>query len=122
MKKGVTVVGLDAHKVSINVAVLLAEAQRPIEWQVSSERGSVRRMVKKVLALAPGMAVRFCYEAGPCGYALQRWIRELGGWVHGSGAFAHPQEARGANQDRPARRSETGRASASWALDRGVSA
>lgn len=77
MKKGITVVGLDAHKESINVAVLLAEAQRPIEWQVSSERGSVRKMVKKVLALAPGMTVRICYEAGPCGYALQRWIREL---------------------------------------------
>jgi transposase len=78
MKKGITVVGLDAHKVSTNVAVLMRGRERPIEWQVSTDRGPIRRMVKKVLALAPGAKVRFCYEAGPCGYALQRWIREVG--------------------------------------------
>jgi transposase len=77
MKKGITIVGLDAHKASTNVAVLLAGAERPVEWHVSTERGSIRKMVKKVLALAPGAKVRFCYEAGPCGYALQRWIREM---------------------------------------------
>lgn len=78
MEKRITVVGLDAHKVSTNVAVLLSGAVRPIEWQVSTEHSSIRKMVKKVLGLAPGAKVRFCYEAGPCGYALQRWIREMG--------------------------------------------
>lgn len=77
MEKGITVVGLDAHKVSTNVAVLVAGADRPIEWQASTERTAIRKMVKKVLALSPGAGVRFCYEAGPCGYALQRWIREV---------------------------------------------
>jgi transposase len=76
MEKRITFVGLDAHKVSTNVSVIRG-AERPIEWQVSTERGSIRKMVKKVLTQAPGK-VSFCYEAGPCGYALQRWIREMG--------------------------------------------
>jgi transposase len=72
-----TFVGLDAHKVSIKVAVLMPGESKPVEWQVENERASVRRMVRKVQRLAPG-DVAFCYEAGPCGYALQRWIREQG--------------------------------------------
>jgi transposase len=78
MEKGITVVGLDAHKVSTNVVVLVAESERRVEWQVYTERSSIRKMVKKILTLAVGSKVRFCYEAGPCGYALQRWIREMG--------------------------------------------
>jgi transposase len=68
-----TFVGLDAHKESISVAMLMPGEARPVEWQCSNDRASVRRMVKKVGRLARG-EVRFCYEAGPCGYALQRWI------------------------------------------------
>lgn len=75
MEKGTTFVGLDAHKVAINVAVLLPGASKPVEFQVENEKAAVRRMVRKVQRLAQG-EVRFCYEAGPCGYALQRWIRE----------------------------------------------
>lgn len=72
-----TFVGLDAHKVWIKVAVLLPGESKPVEWQVENEKASVRRMVRKVQRIAPG-EVAFCYEAGPCGYALQRWIREQG--------------------------------------------
>ena len=36
-----------------------------------NEKSAVRRMVRKVEREAAG-EVRFCYEAGPCGYALQR--------------------------------------------------
>jgi len=77
MGEGITFVGLDAHKVAINVAVLLPGETKPVEWQVANEKTAVRRMVRKVQRQAPG-EVRFCYEAGPCGYALQRWIREDG--------------------------------------------
>jgi transposase len=37
----------------------------------------VRRMVRRIEREAPG-EVRTCYEAGPCGYALQRQITEAG--------------------------------------------
>ena len=77
MKKSSTVGGLDAHKVSINVALFLPGKSQPVEWTCANEKASVLRMVKKALQLAAGRLV-FCYEAGPCGYVLQRWIREAG--------------------------------------------
>lgn len=76
MEKGITYVGLDAHKEAINVAMLLPSQAEPVEWQTSNDQAAVRRMVKKVQRAAQG-EVRFCYEAGPCGYALQRWIRAM---------------------------------------------
>ena len=78
MEKGITFVGMDAHKVAIKLAVLLLGETKPVEWQLANEKAAVRRMVRKVQRLAPGEEVRFCYEAGPCGYALQRWIQEAG--------------------------------------------
>ncbi len=77
MEKGITFVGLDAHKAAINVAMLLPEKTVAVEWECTNEKAAVLRMVRKVKRAAPG-EVRFCYEAGPCGYALQRWIREAG--------------------------------------------
>jgi transposase len=77
MEKGITFVGLDAHKAAINVAMLLPGRTVPVMWECANEKTSVGRMVRKVLREAPG-EVRFCYEAGPCGYALQRWIQGLG--------------------------------------------
>jgi transposase len=48
-----------------------------VEWQAANEKAAVRRMVRKIQREATG-EVHFCYEAGPCGYALQRWIVEAG--------------------------------------------
>jgi transposase len=78
MKKVITFAGMDAHKVSIKLAVLLPDSTKPVEWETANEKSAVRRMVRKVQRLAAGGEIRFCYEAGPCGYALQRWIREAG--------------------------------------------
>ena len=77
MEKGITWVGLDAHKSAINVAMYLPGSEKPVEWQLANEAAAVRRMVRKVERQAPG-EVRFCYEAGPCGYSLQRQITEAG--------------------------------------------
>jgi transposase len=77
MEKGITFVGLDAHKVAINVCVLLPGGSAPLVWECANEKAAVRRMVRKVQHQAPG-EVRMCYEAGPCGYALQRWIKDGG--------------------------------------------
>lgn len=75
--QGITWVGLDAHKNAISVAMYLPEAKQPTEWQIANEPKAVRRLVRKVEREAPG-EVRFCYEAGPCGYSLQRQITESG--------------------------------------------
>ena len=75
---GITHVGIDAHKEKHVVAMLLPGEKEAEVWETANRGEAVRRMVKKVLKQSPGGAV-FCYEAGPCGYALQRWIEKAGG-------------------------------------------
>jgi len=73
MKQITTVVGIDAHKKDLFVAMLVGAATTPVTWQVANEPAAVRRLVRKFEREAPG-PVRVFYEAGPCGYALQRQI------------------------------------------------
>ena len=47
MKKGITHVGMDAHKVAIKLAVVLPEQTKPVEWQLANEKVAVRRMVRR---------------------------------------------------------------------------
>ena len=78
MAKPITYVGLDVHKDTIAVALA-----------ASGLRGEVREYGKipntpaalKALAvkLAPaGRDLQFCYEAGPCGYGIQRQLAGAG--------------------------------------------
>lgn len=66
-----TYVGIDAHKKSLFIARLIGHETLPVTWQLANEPTAVRRLVRKLEREAPG-PVRVCYEAGPCGYALQR--------------------------------------------------
>ena len=70
------VVGMDVHKKTIVVAVLYPGAEQV------SERQTVENTPEAVEALVRHVARRgnpvFCYEAGPCGYTLQRQITQLG--------------------------------------------
>jgi transposase len=67
----ITFVGMDAHKRAINVAMLLPGRKDPVEWQVTNEPAAIKRLARRIEREAPG-EVRCCYEAGPCGYVLQR--------------------------------------------------
>jgi transposase len=71
MKQVTTYVGIDAHKKDLFVAMLIGTRREPVTWTVPNEPGAVRRLVRKIEREAPG-PVQTCYEAGPCGYALQR--------------------------------------------------
>jgi transposase len=71
--EGTTFVGLDAHKDWISVALLVPGRETAVEWRIPNEAGALKKMLRRVAQESPG-AVRFCYEAGPCGYALQRQI------------------------------------------------
>ena len=69
-------IGLDTHKESITVAYAEAGRQEPLDYgDISNTPEAVSKMVKK---LCRGGRVRFCYEAGPCGYGLYRQLRSLG--------------------------------------------
>ena len=77
MTKSITWVGLDAHKRSISVAQLLPGRRQAVEWEVPNERAAVKRLARKLEREASG-EVRCCYEAGPCGYTLQRQLMDAG--------------------------------------------
>jgi len=73
MKQVTTYVGIDAHKKDLFVAMLTGSEAKPVAWQLANEPQAVRRLVRKLEREAPG-PVRVFYEAGPCGYALQRQV------------------------------------------------
>jgi transposase len=73
VKQVTTYVGVDAHKKDLFIAMLVGDRTAPVTWQVANEPQAVRRLVRKLEREAPG-PVRVCYEAGPCGYALQRQV------------------------------------------------
>lgn len=76
MQETTTYVGLDVHKDSIFVA-MLRPGQPALEWQQAHDAAAVRRLIRKLQREAPGPIV-CCYEAGPCGYGLQRQLTAAG--------------------------------------------
>jgi hypothetical protein len=53
--------------------MLIGNEPRPVTWQLANEPNAVRRLERTLEGEAPG-PVRVFYEAGPCGYALQRRV------------------------------------------------
>lgn len=71
--KNIIYVGMDVHKASINVSVFSYNGKTPEdEWQLSNEPRALKKMIKKLKDMANGGVVYAAYEAGPCGYVLQR--------------------------------------------------
>jgi transposase len=76
MNESSTVVGLDVHKEKITVAVLPPRAPRPTEeLTIENHPKAIARLVKRVAARGRPF---FVYEAGPCGYEVQRQIAQIG--------------------------------------------
>ena len=73
MSEPITYVGIDAHAAELQVALLAPEASTPVTWTVRNESRAVARLRRKLERAAAG-PIACCYEAGPCGYALQRQL------------------------------------------------
>src|SRR5690349_11412194 len=77
LKQLITFIGLDVHKKTI--AVALAEAGKRNEvrqyGKIANTRAAMKALVVKLAR--NGHELRFCYEAGPCGYGIQRQLVAL---------------------------------------------
>src|SRR5271166_797527 len=78
MEKAITYVGLDVHKETI--AVTLAEAGLRGEVREHGKIPNTPAALKALTVKLPPASreLRFCYEAGPCGYGIQRQLTEAG--------------------------------------------
>ena len=81
MEGSITWVGIDAHKKTLAVAAFLPSAQEPEEFTIDNDERAIRKLVRRLERDSDGREIRICYEAGTCGYALQRRIEASGGVV-----------------------------------------
>jgi transposase len=77
MSKGTKIVALDLHQDTTMVAIATADAKEPrLYGQIPSTGEAIRRLVERLEE--PGTRLRFCYEAGPCGYGVYRQLTAMG--------------------------------------------
>src|SRR6266481_7438665 len=73
--KRIKFVGLDVHAETIAVAVAEQEGEIRSLGVIPNREESIRKLVRK---LEPVEQLRFCYEAGPTGYALYWQLTRMG--------------------------------------------
>jgi transposase len=71
-------VGIDAHKKTLAVAVLSPGSKAPGEFTVDNTESAIRKLARRLTKTAKGKEVRACYEAGTCGFTLQRRLEAAG--------------------------------------------
>ena len=74
-----TYVALDVHKKEHKVAMLLKGAKDPEEWVVKNQDKEIKRMAKRIKKRSGQISpIVCCYEAGCCGFDLQRKLTAEG--------------------------------------------
>jgi transposase len=78
MNECITYIGLDVHKETIAVALAEGSMRGEVReyGQISNTPAALTRLSIKLSR--PGSVLRFCYEAGPCGYGIQRQMAAAG--------------------------------------------
>jgi transposase len=71
MFESTTVIAFDQHAASVVAAVLLPGQRTPAVHPLNADLPTIGRFVDR---LASEQTVRCCYEAGPCGFELQRFL------------------------------------------------
>jgi transposase len=74
----ITYVGLDVHKQGIVVAIAEGGLRGEVReyGRIANTATALDRLVRKLGG--EGIRLRFCYEAGPCGYGIQRQLSAHG--------------------------------------------
>lgn len=71
MKEFIKYVGMDVHKQTIAVSVAPSDgAEVRYVGEIANTAQAVEKLVKQLRK--EGADLKFCYEAGPCGYGIHR--------------------------------------------------
>jgi transposase len=73
MLESTAIIAFDLHAASVVAAVLLPGHRTPVLQALPPDLPTIGRMVARV---GRQHAVRCCYEAGPCGFELQRFLAQ----------------------------------------------
>jgi len=78
MNECITYIGLDVHNETIAVALAEGTTRGEVckHGQISNTPAALTRLSVKLSR--SGSVLRFCYEAGPCGYGIQRQLAAAG--------------------------------------------
>jgi transposase len=78
MNEHIIYIGLDVHKETISVALADGNKRGEVRehGQIQNTPAALKHLWSKLSR--PGWTLRFCYEAGPCGYGIQRQLAAAG--------------------------------------------
>lgn len=72
-------IGLDVHNDSIAVSIAPSDSTEVRRWGIlGGTHEHVHKFLKQLQAAHPEATLKFCYEAGPRGFPLARFLRGLG--------------------------------------------
>jgi len=72
-------IGMDVHNESIAVSLAPSDSTEVRRYgMIGGTHDDVLKLAKKLQAAHPDVALRFCYEAGPRGYPLGRFLQGHG--------------------------------------------
>ena len=120
MADRISYVGLDVHKDGIVVAIADSGLRGEVReyGRIANTAAALERLVRKLGG--DGTTLRFCYEAGPCGYGIQRQLSAAQARMRCRRAVADPKAAGRPGQDRSTGRRQPGAAASRRRADRGV--
>src|SRR5215468_6189041 len=95
----ITYVGLDVHKDGIVVAVAEGGLRGEVRdsGRIANTPAALQRLARKLGQ--DGLRLRFCYEAVPCGYGIQRQLSGARPRMHCGGAITDPEAGGRPDQD-----------------------